>query len=112
MFKNDLVKVLEAIDLRDPQNIVFPLIYDVDFEDRNISEMDLSARSENSLKRNKIMTMRSLMANMQDIHKLRNLGRKSELEIKNKFLETWYSTITEEQNKKFWEEFVKQNAVA
>ena len=112
MFKDDLVKVLNVIHLVDPQNITFPLIYDKEFEQYSISEMDLSTRSENALRRNKIHSMGDLINNMDSLSKMRNCGRKSEVEIRNKFLETWYENISQEQSSEFWEKFVETNAVA
>lgn len=80
----------------------------------SVDELELSARSQNCLKRAGIMTIESLVAiiSSEELLTLRNLGRKSYNEIKTKLLVFGYSALTERGKKNFWRNILKDNCSA
>lgn len=80
----------------------------------SVDELELSARSQNCLKRAGIMTIGSLVAiiSSEELLTLRNLGRKSYNEIKTKLLAFGYSALTESGKKNFWRNILKDNCSA
>ena len=91
-------------------NLNFPITYSKAFGETSVREMDLSERAKNSLGRGNIHTMNELVANFDNISKLRSCGKTTVKEIKNSFLQRWYETLDDDQVTDFWEEFIKVNS--
>ena len=110
-FSDDVTLVLTQIDTKGTR-LIFPTFFTKEFKESPIELMQLSMRASNSLKRGGIMTMGKLIEKFEDLPKLRNCGAGSVKEIKNAFLQAWYETLEPEQVTEFWNEFIKDNAVA
>ena len=76
-----------------------------------IDEMQLSVRAWNALKRAGINTIGELIDVIQDdsLMKIRNLGRKSMIEIKTKILETGFRDLSENEKIRFFEYVIENN---
>ena len=106
-FADDLGYMLSKVNRK--SKYTFPLIFDKELKERTISELDLSQRALNVLRRAKIDTIGLLMENIEKLHMLRNCGETITKEIKNVFLQYWYNSIDEEDVSKFWEDFMITN---
>ena len=108
-FDEALTYVLVNTDIN-RENLNFPLTYSKEFGESSVREMDLSERAKNSLGRGNIHTMNELVANFDNIAKLRSCGKQTVREIKNRFLQRWYETLDDDQKTLFWEEFITVNS--
>ena len=77
--------------------------YDIDYDPRlkHIEELGLSVRSYNCLARSGHNTLADLIRCGQDLYKIRNLGKRSLKEIREKVLEKWGYELPEYRP---WEE--------
>ena len=75
--------------------------------DTSVQEMPLSVRSMNCLMRSGADTLgklRNLMNSDKGLKSVRNLGLKSELEIRNTFFNFCYQELTPNEKSVFWQE--------
>lgn len=79
--------------------------------EKDIDELDLSVRAQNCLKRAGIMKVRQLLdiAGTDELMKLRNLGRKSLIEIKTTLLSVGYEQLDEDDKRNFWAQMLELN---
>ena len=79
----------------------------------SIDEMQLSVRSWNALKRAGVNTIGELIDIIQGdgLMKIRNLGRKSMVEIKTKILEQGFMDLSEREKTKFFEYLIENNSM-
>lgn len=97
---------------RFPCNSVMP--YRQRMQGDSIDEMCLSVRSSNGLKRAGINTLGLLARRMdQDdgLLAIRNLGLKSQAEIKQNFFEHCYSMLSKGEKGQFWQEVLNMNVI-
>jgi DNA-directed RNA polymerase alpha subunit len=81
--------------------------------ERSIDEIDFSIRAQNSLKRAGAFTVGAVVDLIADeeLMKIRNLGKKTAVEIKVRIMEFGYSRLTEREKKEFFAEVVKRNCI-
>jgi DNA-directed RNA polymerase alpha subunit len=79
--------------------------------DLSIDEMDLSTRSNNSLHRCDIHTIRDLVRGIRrdNLLSVRSLGIKSRGEVKLKLSEMAYAELTEEERIAFWSYVIRNS---
>ena len=79
--------------------------------DTSIDELDFSVRANNSMKRVGVFTIGEvidLIAN-DGLLRIRNLGKKTQNEIKTRILVFGYERLTENEKKRFFYEVVEKN---
>ena len=93
-------------------NIRMKIAYSRKTCETSIDEMQLSVRAWNALKRAGINTIGELIDVIQDdgLMKIRNLGRKSMIEIKTKILETGFRDLTENERIQFFKYVIDNNS--
>ena len=82
--------------------------------DTSIDDLDFSVRASNALKRASIFTIGQaidLIAN-DGLLRIRNLGKKTQNEIKTRILAFGYERLTEAEKKRFFYDIVERNCVA
>lgn len=106
--ENGFVRTINAV-FGMPLNISIP--FTTLACDTSIDELDLSVRSQNCLKRAGIMYVRELIdyACSDELLKIRNLGRKSYIEIKTKLLVFGYENLSIYGKKSFLCDLVKES---
>ena len=79
--------------------------------DESIDKMDLSVRAFNALKRAGAFTVGDVidLISNDELMKIRNLGRKTAVEIKVGVMEFGYSRLTEREKKAFLSDVIKRN---
>ena len=77
----------------------------------DIDELDFSVRSSNAMKRAGLMTVGQVIDALLDgrMKNVRNLGRKSYVEIQTKILQFGYDNLPENEKKRFFVELVEDN---
>lgn len=78
----------------------------------SVDDLDFSVRASNSLKRAGVFTVGDiidLIMGEEGLKKVRNLGKKTENEIKTKVLAFGYSRLTENEQKQFLIEMINRN---
>lgn len=81
--------------------------------DTSIDELDFSVRANNSMKRAGVFTVGEvvdLIAN-EELPRIRNLGKKTENEIKTRILMFGYERLSNAEKKKFFCDIVNRNFV-
>ena len=79
----------------------------------SIDEMQLSVRAWNALKRSGVNTIGELIDVIQcdGLMKIRNLGRKSMVEIKTRILEVGFRDLNETEKLRFFEYVIENNTL-
>ena len=79
--------------------------------DTSIDELDFSVRASNSLKRANIFTIGQAIDLIADdgLLRIRNLGKKTQNEIKTRILAFGYERLTEMEKKRFFYDVVERN---
>lgn len=79
--------------------------------DTSIDELDFSVRASNSLKRANIFTIGQAIDLIADdgLLQIRNLGKKTQNEIKTRILVFGYERLTENEKKCFFYDVVERN---
>lgn len=79
--------------------------------DTSIDELDFSVRASNSLKRANIFTVGQAIDLIADdgLLRIRNLGKKTQNEIKTRVLVFGYERLTELEKKRFFYDVVERN---
>ena len=79
--------------------------------DTSIDELDFSVRASNALKRANIFTIGQAIDLIADdgLLRIRNLGKKTQNEIKTRILAFGYERLTELEKKRFFYEVVERN---
>jgi DNA-directed RNA polymerase alpha subunit len=77
----------------------------------DIDDLDFSVRSSNSMKRAGIMTVGQAVDALLDgrMKTIRNLGRKSYIEIQTKIMQFGYDNLPENEKKRFFIDLVERN---
>lgn len=94
-------------------NIRMKIAYSRKTCDTSIDEMQLSVRAWNALKRSGVNTIGQLIDIIQcdGLMKIRNLGKKSMVEIKTRILETGFRDLNENEKVRFFEYVIDNNMV-
>ena len=94
-------------------NIRMKIAYSRKICETSIDEMQLSVRAWNALKRAGINNIGELIDVIQGdgLMKIRNLGRKSMVEIKTKILETGFRDLTETEKIRCFEYVIDNNTL-
>ena len=81
--------------------------------DSSVDEIDFSVRSSNALKRTGLMQVGEVVDAIEDerLPKVRNLGKKSYIEIQTKLLALGYSKLTDVEKKRFFYDVLERNGV-
>lgn len=81
--------------------------------DTTIDELDFSVRANNSLKRAGLFTIGEVIdiISNQELSRIRNLGKKTENEIKTRLLVFGYEFLTENEKKLFLYDVVEKNCI-
>ena len=81
--------------------------------DSSVDEIDFSVRSSNALKRTGLMQVGEVVDAIEDerLPKVRNLGKKSYVEIQTKLLALGYSKLTDVEKKRFFYDVLERNGV-
>ena len=80
--------------------------------DMSIDEIDFSARANNSLKRGSVFTVGQIIEIINDedgLKHIRNLGTKTENEIKTRILAFAYEKLSENEKKIFFYDLIEKN---
>ena len=79
--------------------------------DTSIDELDFSVRASNALKRASIFTIGQAIDLIADdgLLRIRNLGKKTQNEIKTRILAFGYERLTELEKKRFFYDAVERN---
>ena len=79
--------------------------------DTSIDELDFSVRASNALKRASIFTIGQAIDLIADdgLLRIRNLGKKTQNEIKTRILAFGYERLTEAEKKRFFYEMLSEN---
>lgn len=79
--------------------------------DTSIDELDFSVRASNSLKRANIFTIGQAVDLIAEggLLKIRNLGKKTQNEIKTRILTFGYDRLTDVEKKRFFYDIVERN---
>ena len=79
--------------------------------DTSIDELDFSVRASNSLKRANIFTIGQAIDMIADdgLLRIRNLGKKTQNEIKTRILVFGYERLTENEKKRFFYDVMERN---
>ena len=79
--------------------------------DTSIYELDISVRASNALKRASIVTIGQAIDLIADdgLLRIRNLGKKTQNEIKTRILAFGYERLTELEKKRFFYDVVERN---
>jgi DNA-directed RNA polymerase alpha subunit len=82
--------------------------------DSSVDDIDFSVRSSNALKRTGLMQIGEVVEAIEDerLPKVRNLGKKSYVEIQTKLLVLGYSKLTEAEKKRFFYDVLDRNGYA
>lgn len=81
--------------------------------DSSVDDIDFSVRSSNALKRTGLMQVGEVVDAIEDerLPKVRNLGKKSYIEIQTKLLALGYSKLTDVEKKRFFYDVLERNGV-
>ena len=81
--------------------------------DSSVDDIDFSVRSSNALKRTGLMRVGEVVDAIEDerLPKVRNLGKKSYVEIQTKLLALGYSKLTDVEKKRFFYDVLERNGV-
>ncbi len=79
----------------------------------NIDEIDFSVRANNSMKRAGIFTIGDAIDLIADegLLRIRNLGKKTQNEIKTRIMEFGYERLNTNEKKKFFLDVVERNCI-
>lgn len=82
--------------------------------DMSVDDIDFSLRANNSLKRAGVFTIGEIIDLIADdgLLRIRNLGKKTQNEIKTRILAFGYERLTEAEKKRFLYDIVEKNCVA
>ena len=89
----------------------------IPFSDRacetSIDDMDFSVRANNSMKRAGVFKLGDIIdiISSEDLTKIRNLGKKTENEIKTKIMAFGYEQLTQAEKKRFFYDILERNVV-
>ena len=116
----ELIKCAEDNGILSTIHTLFkmPVKVNLIFTDNNlklgIEDLELSVRSYNCLKRARIVTIGDLIATAgtEDLMRIRNLGRKSYIEIKTTLLAFSYEKMSDKNKILFWEKFIADNVMS
>jgi len=78
---------------------------------KDIDILALSPRSHNSLRRHHIDTIGQIMERFDNLSSLRNVGAVSVKEIRRKTAEFLYESMSVNNRKAFWREFITLNNI-
>ena len=109
-FSEDLMTVL-MVSEKVPSNMQFPVLLDKESEEEDIAQFIDSQRANNALHRSSIFTAKQLMNAFDKLDNIRNLGSKSVKEVKNSFMNWYYSSLDDNKVKEFWSDFVTMNNI-
>ena len=81
--------------------------------DSSVDDIDFSVRSSNALKRTGLMQVGEVVDAIEDerLPKVRNLGKKSYVEIQTKLLALGYSKLTDVEKIRFFYDVLERNGV-
>lgn len=81
--------------------------------DTNIDDLEFSPRAEHSLKRAGVFTIGGVIDLIADdgLLRIRNLGKKTQNEIKTRILAFGYDRLTDVEKKRFFYDIVERNCV-
>ena len=99
-------------ELLNRRKLRFPIYIESPIMNDDISELELSVRSQNCLRRVGYHTVGDLVKNIEksdDLLKIRNCGENSAREIMKHLFLHQYSVLSVEKQKKWLEELVKLN---
>ena len=79
--------------------------------DMSVDDIDFSPRANNSLKRAGVFTIGEIIDLIADdgLLRIRNLGKKTQNEIKTRILAFGYERLTEAEKKRFFYDIVERN---
>ncbi len=79
--------------------------------DTPIEELDLSVRGSNGMKRTNVFTIGGVvdLVNADALIQVRNLGKKTQSEIKTKLLIYCYERLTRREKRLFFQEYLTRN---
>lgn len=82
--------------------------------DMSVDDIDFSPRANNSLKRAGVFTIGEIIDLIADdwLLRIRNLGKKTQNEIKTRILAFGYERLTEAEKKRFFYDVVEMNCIA
>lgn len=82
--------------------------------DMSVDEVGFSVRASNCLKRTGILCVREAVDAIEEgrLPNIRNLGRKSYIEIKTKILDLGYRRLTEPEKRRFFYDMFEMNGYA
>ena len=89
----------------------------IPFSDRacetSIDDMDFSVRANNSMKRAGVFKLGDIIdiISSEDLTKIRNLGKKTENEIKTKIMAFGYEQLTQAEKQRFFYDILERNVV-
>lgn len=92
----------------------FVIYQNVQLEEHDIAELDLSVRAQNSLRRMGIFTIGALVEGFEsddDLRRIKNCGARSSTEIMGKLFFWQFSMLSKEQRKSYMEKILRVNGM-
>ena len=79
----------------------------------SIDDMDFSVRANNSMKRAGVFKLGDIIdiISSEDLTKIRNLGKKTENEVKTKIMAFGYEKLTQAEKQRFFYDILERNIV-
>jgi DNA-directed RNA polymerase alpha subunit len=79
----------------------------------SIDDMDFSVRANNSMKRAGVFKLGDIIdiISSEDLTKIRNLGKKTENEIKTKIMAFGYEQLTTAEKQRFFYDILERNVI-
>jgi DNA-directed RNA polymerase subunit alpha len=106
------IGLVEVLNVVFGKNISVSVPFTKNACNTSVDDLDFSVRASNSLKRAGVFTVGDiidLIMGEEGLKKVRNLGKKTENEIKTKVLAFGYSRLTENEQKQFLIEMINRN---
>jgi DNA-directed RNA polymerase alpha subunit len=106
--ENGLIETLHSVF---GKGIKVSIAYSRKACETSIDDVDFSPRANNSLKRSGVFTMGAIIDLITDggLLRIRNLGKKTENEIKTKVLTFGYDLLSEREKLRFFYDLVERN---
>ena len=100
-YQRDLEVIINEVGITNNGTIRFIMRYPNRMKG-DLTELGLSDRSYNALRRNRIQTIQEVSAKWDDFVILKGVGKKVQKEVRNAFMAYYYDQLNAEEQKDFW----------
>ncbi len=107
----DRIGVVETLYLTFGKRVKLSISFSLKATETSIDNLDFSVRANNSMKRAGIFTIGEIIAIISngDLMRIRNLGKKTENEIKTRIMVFGYDHLSDREKKKFFYDILALN---